>query len=143
MEPSSSSTTNSRSHENQYENHTSTTTDHHQPLILSCKPKPHQENSLNPTLCVSEASLMENAGYEQEKDESGREKIMGRHCKEVGDGGGIVIPETWGQEGLLKDWTQHSTFDALLAPKEAVLARQALVAEARRGPATGIPKLSV
>ncbi|KAH6755324.1 hypothetical protein C2S53_014750 [Perilla frutescens var. hirtella] len=41
----------------------------------------------------------------------------------------VIIPERWGQEGLLKDWMDYSSFDALLAPAEAALARQALLAQ--------------
>lgn len=43
----------------------------------------------------------------------------------------VAIPERWGQEDLLKDWMDYSTFDSLLAPQEAASARQALVAEIR------------
>ncbi|KAI3450711.1 hypothetical protein Pfo_007376 [Paulownia fortunei] len=145
MEPS---TTNiiTISHENQHKNHTSSNDQlpsDHQPLIISCKDTPHQEKnpSSNPSTCVviSEALSMENAGDEQEKG-LGNEK-MKRHWKEVSVGGRIVIPEAWGQEDLLKDWIDYSTFDALLAPKEVGLAREALVAEARRG--RGMSKLRV
>ncbi|KAL0460055.1 UNVERIFIED_CONTAM: protein BIC1 [Sesamum latifolium] len=95
---------------------------------------------------------MENARAEQETGPEnglvGREKLM-RYWKEVTNGGAstVVVPERWGQEDLLKDWTDCSTFDALLAPKGVGLARANLVAEARcrgrgRGRAQGVPCLN-
>jgi hypothetical protein len=51
-----------------------------------------------------------------------------------------MIPDTWGQENLLKDWIDCSTFDELLAPKEISSAREALVAEERRKRS---PRLSI
>jgi len=59
----------------------------------------------------------------------GRERLK-RHREEVA--GRVMIPDTWGQENLLKDWIDCSTFDELLAPKEISSAREALVAEERR-----------
>ncbi|XP_011007089.1 PREDICTED: uncharacterized protein LOC105112884 isoform X2 [Populus euphratica] len=67
----------------------------------------------------------------------GRERLK-RHREEVA--GGVMIPDTWGQENLLKDWIDCSTFDELLAPKEISSAREALVAEERRKRS---PRLSI
>ncbi|KAJ4846749.1 hypothetical protein Tsubulata_010234 [Turnera subulata] len=55
---------------------------------------------------------------------------MKRHREEVA--GRVVIPETWGQEKLLGDWMDYSSFDKLLAPSGIASAREALVAEGRR-----------
>ncbi|CAK7329114.1 unnamed protein product [Dovyalis caffra] len=59
----------------------------------------------------------------------GRERLK-RHREEVA--GRVMVPDTWDQENLLKDWTDCSTFDELLAPKGVSSARAALVAEGRR-----------
>lgn len=67
----------------------------------------------------------------------GRERLK-RHREEVA--GRVMIPDTWGQENLLKDWIDCSTFDELLAPKEISSAREALVAEERRKRS---PRLSI
>ncbi|KAF9676375.1 hypothetical protein SADUNF_Sadunf09G0132100 [Salix dunnii] len=60
----------------------------------------------------------------------GRERLK-RHIEEVA--GRVMIPDTWGQENLLKDWIDCSTFDELLAPDGISSARESLVAERRRG----------
>ncbi|XP_050213384.1 protein BIC1-like [Mercurialis annua] len=62
--------------------------------------------------------------------ENGREKLK-RHREEVA--GDVRIPEKWSQESLLKDWMDYSSFDKLLAPKGLQSAREALIAEGRRG----------
>ncbi|KAJ6759938.1 PROTEIN BIC1 [Salix purpurea] len=49
-----------------------------------------------------------------------------------------MIPDTWGQENLLKDWIDCSTFDELLAPDGISSARESLVAERRRGSSPGL-----
>ncbi|KAJ6927769.1 hypothetical protein NC651_011711 [Populus alba x Populus x berolinensis] len=67
----------------------------------------------------------------------GRERLK-RHREEVA--GRVMIPDTWGQENLLKDWIDCSTFDELLAAKEISSAREALVAEERRQRS---PRLSI
>ncbi|KAL2239327.1 UNVERIFIED_CONTAM: Protein BIC1 [Sesamum indicum] len=151
------STTNSKAHEDQHKNPTPSndqlpTSDHHhrhhQPLInISCKLTPHQDNN-SPYPTTRATWQMENARAEQETGPEnglvGREKLM-RYWKEVNNGGAstIVVPERWGQEDLLKDWIDCSSFDALLAPKGVGLARENLVAEARRrGRARGVPCLN-
>ncbi|CAN6557224.1 unnamed protein product [Malus baccata var. baccata] len=60
---------------------------------------------------------------------SGRERLK-RHQEEVA--GHVVIPDSWGQEELLKDWIDYSPFDALLVPKGLTSAREALAMEGRR-----------
>ncbi|XP_027105219.2 uncharacterized protein [Coffea arabica] len=64
-----------------------------------------------------------------QQEESGREKLF-RHWNEVA--GRVCIPEIWGQEASLNDWMDCSLFDSLLAPKGAVSAREALIAERKR-----------
>ncbi|KAG6477127.1 hypothetical protein ZIOFF_066379 [Zingiber officinale] len=61
--------------------------------------------------------------------ESGRERLK-RHRTEMG--GRVWIPEIWGQESLLKDWTDGSVFDRPLVPKGLTSAREALVQDCRR-----------
>ncbi|XP_057961019.1 protein BIC1-like [Malania oleifera] len=46
--------------------------------------------------------------------------------------GRVWIPDIWGQEELLKDWTDCSAFDASLVPAGLMSARAALVEEGRR-----------
>jgi hypothetical protein len=62
--------------------------------------------------------------------ESGRERLK-RHREEVA--GRVLIPDTWGQEELLKDWIDYSSFDALLAPKGIMSARESLISEGGQG----------
>ncbi|KAK9938853.1 hypothetical protein M0R45_015570 [Rubus argutus] len=60
---------------------------------------------------------------------SGRERLK-RHQEEVA--GHVTIPDSWGQEELLKDWIDYSPFDALMVPKGLSSAREALAMEGRR-----------
>ncbi|MCL7047911.1 hypothetical protein MKW94_030967 [Papaver nudicaule] len=60
---------------------------------------------------------------------SGRERLK-RHRNEVA--GRVWIPELWGQEKLLKEWTDCSAFDNTLFPSGLMSARAALVREGRR-----------
>nr|XP_011459330.1 PREDICTED: uncharacterized protein LOC105349931 [Fragaria vesca subsp. vesca] len=60
---------------------------------------------------------------------SGRERLK-RHQEEVA--GHVTIPDSWGQEELLKDWIDYSPFDALLVPTGLSSAREALAMEGRR-----------
>nr|POE83778.1 protein bic1 [Quercus suber] len=62
--------------------------------------------------------------------ESGRERLK-RHREEVA--GRVLIPDTWGQEGLLKDWIDYSSFDNLLAPNGIMSARESLISQGGRG----------
>ncbi|KAL0389993.1 UNVERIFIED_CONTAM: protein BIC1 [Sesamum calycinum] len=120
------STTNSKPYEDQHNKNPSD--DHHHQLLIniSCNLTPHQDSNSS----TRAAWRMENACAEQEitgleNGLVGREKLM-RYWKEVSNGGAsrIVVPERWGQEDLLKDWTDCSTLDALLAPKGVGLARE-------------------
>ncbi|CAN1772099.1 Protein BIC1 [Linum perenne] len=61
---------------------------------------------------------------EDEEDSCVREKLK-RHRTEVA--GRVWIPEIWGQEELLKDWTDCSAFDAALGSNGIMSARDALV----------------
>ncbi|KAK4857374.1 hypothetical protein QYF36_027319 [Acer negundo] len=60
----------------------------------------------------------------------GRERLK-RHREEVA--GHVLIPDKWGQEEMLKDWIDCSSFEALLAPNKIASARKALVATADHG----------
>lgn len=66
---------------------------------------------------------------ENERAVTGREKLK-HHRREMA--GRVWIPEIWGQEELLKDWIDCSTFDTCLVPNGISSARAALVEEARR-----------
>ncbi|KAG2325828.1 hypothetical protein Bca4012_040459 [Brassica carinata] len=66
---------------------------------------------------------------ENERAVTGREKLK-KHRREMA--GRVWIPEIWGQEDLLKDWIDCSTFDTCLVPNGISSARAALVEEARR-----------
>lgn len=66
---------------------------------------------------------------EEERVDTGREKLK-KHRREIA--GRVWIPEIWGQEELLKDWIDCSTFDTCLVPAGISSARAALVGEARR-----------
>ncbi|KAL8125660.1 hypothetical protein AgCh_013064 [Apium graveolens] len=57
-------------------------------------------------------------------DESGRERLK-RHRMEMG--GRVWIPETWGQENLLKNWIDCTSFDASLVNNSILSARAALM----------------
>ncbi|CAK9151991.1 unnamed protein product [Ilex paraguariensis] len=57
-------------------------------------------------------------------EDSGRERLK-RHRMEVA--GRVWIPEIWGQEELLKDWTDCTAFDASLMNNSIMSARAALV----------------
>ncbi|KAL2533535.1 hypothetical protein Adt_06886 [Abeliophyllum distichum] len=66
---------------------------------------------------------------EEEEEKSGRERLK-RHRVEIA--GRVWIPDTWGQENLLKDWTDCSAFDASLVNKNIMSARASLVEQGRR-----------
>lgn len=77
------------------------------------------------------ALLEEKPKQSQEEDrvDTGRERLK-KHRREIA--GRVWIPEIWGQEELLKDWIDCSTFDTCLVPAGISSARTALVEEARR-----------
>ncbi|KFK34522.1 hypothetical protein AALP_AA5G156800 [Arabis alpina] len=66
---------------------------------------------------------------EERAEHTGRERLK-KHRREIA--GRVWIPEIWGQEELLKDWIDCSTFDTCLVPAGISSARAALVEEARR-----------
>ncbi|CAN8254680.1 unnamed protein product [Cochlearia groenlandica] len=66
---------------------------------------------------------------EEIRKDSGRDKLT-KHRRDVA--GRVWIPGIWGQEELLKDWIDCSTFDTCLVPDGISSARAALVDEARR-----------
>ncbi|URE37379.1 hypothetical protein MUK42_03633 [Musa troglodytarum] len=49
--------------------------------------------------------------------------------------GRVCIPETWGQESLLKDWADRRAFESFM-PEALASARKALVDDCRRPPNT-------
>lgn len=58
------------------------------------------------------------------EEESGRERLK-KHRLEMA--GRVWIPDTWGQEDLLKDWIDCTTFDSSLVNNTIVSARAALM----------------
>lgn len=58
-----------------------------------------------------------------------RERLK-RHRREVA--GRVWIPEAWGKEPFLKDWSDCAALDRALFPTGLLLAREALVDECRR-----------
>ncbi|KAL9370414.1 hypothetical protein Peur_035554 [Populus x canadensis] len=85
---------------------------------------PRVENVSNEVKEQAEALILMH-----KESSTGRERLK-RHREEVS--GKVMIPETWGQENLLADWIDYSSFDKLLAPDGITSAREALVAEGRR-----------
>ncbi|KAK1402296.1 Zinc finger E-box-binding homeobox like [Heracleum sosnowskyi] len=61
-------------------------------------------------------------------DESGRERLK-RHRIEMG--GQVWVPDTWGQENLLKNWIDCTAFDASLGNNTILSARAALMQQRR------------
>nr|GEY25192.1 protein BIC1-like [Tanacetum cinerariifolium] len=61
-------------------------------------------------------------------EESGRERLK-RHRVEMS--GHVWIPETWGQEDLLKNWIDSTVFDSSLEKSNIMSARDALIQEGR------------
>ncbi|KAK4255242.1 hypothetical protein QN277_008262 [Acacia crassicarpa] len=63
-------------------------------------------------------------------EDAGRERLK-RHRNEVA--GKVKIPDKWGKEQMMKDWTEFSTFDGLLGSHRMIIAaRDALIADARK-----------
>ena len=58
------------------------------------------------------------------EEESGRERLR-KHRLEMA--GRVWIPDTWGQEDLLKDWIDCSAFDGSLVNNTILSARAALI----------------
>ena len=63
------------------------------------------------------------------EEEGGRERLK-RH--RVAMAGRVWIPDTWGQEKLLKEWIDCAAIDRSLVPAGLMSAREALVEECRR-----------
>lgn len=64
------------------------------------------------------------------EDGAGRERLK-RHRDEVA--GNMRIPDKWGQEQMMKEWIEFSSFDALLGSHHMIIAaRDALIADARK-----------
>lgn len=61
-------------------------------------------------------------------EESGRERLK-RHRVEMS--GHVWIPDTWGQEDLLKNWIDSTVFDSSLEKSNIMSARDALIQEGR------------
>lgn len=101
---------------------------HCQPVMTSPRAG-CQDAKLNGTSSVQQDALQLMPKSAIQQEESGREKRF-RHWNEVA--GRVRIPEIWGQEAFLKDWKDCSLFDPVLAPRGAVSAREALIAEGRR-----------
>lgn len=66
------------------------------------------------------------------EEESGRERLK-KHRLEIA--GRVWIPDTWGQEDLLKDWIDCTTFDASLVNNTILSARAALMQQRSTSPA--------
>ncbi|XLT48642.1 hypothetical protein HN873_041246 [Arachis hypogaea] len=64
-----------------------------------------------------------------------REKLK-RH--KISMAGRVWIPETWGQEELLKDWIDCTSFEAPLVPSRIMMAKAPLVQEGRRTSSAGL-----
>ncbi|MED6169210.1 hypothetical protein PIB30_019321 [Stylosanthes scabra] len=73
-------------------------------------------------------------------EETGRERLK-RHREEVK--GRVKIPEDWGQEKMMKEWIDYTTFDALFAPHTVIVAaRDALIADGRKTTSSSAPPRS-
>ncbi|XP_059627028.1 protein BIC1-like [Cornus florida] len=64
----------------------------------------------------------------------GRERLK-KHRSDVA--GWVLIPDKWGQEEVMKEWIDYSSFNELLAPSGLMSAREALVGEGRRARSRG------
>ncbi|GKU93829.1 hypothetical protein SLEP1_g7392 [Rubroshorea leprosula] len=100
---------------------------HRSPSVSPNTNKANNIDGVGPENCHSLEAR--EAGEALQLKDSARERLK-RHREEVA--GRVPVPDKWGNEELLKDWMDHSSFDALLAPKGLELARQALMAEGRR-----------
>ncbi|XP_019164120.1 PREDICTED: uncharacterized protein LOC109160279 isoform X2 [Ipomoea nil] len=71
----------------------------------------------SPVAATRDVAMPENVAAAPEKEVAGRV---------------LVPPEKWGQEGLLREWMDYSSFDACLAPKGLLSAREDLISQAKR-----------
>ncbi|KAI8014553.1 Protein BIC1 [Camellia lanceoleosa] len=97
--------------------------------------KPHHEKEVTsalrpqpPPLPPASTTTTTSDGGGAMAEVSGRDRLK-RHRVEVA--GRVWIPDIWGQEELLKDWVDCTTFDASLGNRNITLARAALVEEGR------------
>ncbi|CAA3011281.1 protein BIC1-like [Olea europaea var. sylvestris] len=99
------------------------------------KSKSEEENQFNETetppqdSSLSMQMKLKDTYTEPVVEDSGRERLK-RHRVEVA--GSVRIPDIWGQEDLLKDWTDCTAFDASLMNNNIMPARASLVEEGRR-----------
>ncbi|XP_054814117.1 protein BIC2-like [Prosopis cineraria] len=94
-------------------------------------------SSRNPTPPPAARKPNDSSASSFEEDE-GRERLK-RHRDDVA--GKVKIPDKWGQEQMMKDWIEFSTFDALLGSHRMIIAaRDALIADARKAKS---PRLSI
>ncbi|XP_020581532.1 protein BIC1 [Phalaenopsis equestris] len=86
---------------------------------------------LNNQSCVNST----NQNQSQEKEETGPERLNRLRSEMAGK---VWIPETWGQEGLLKEWSDCTAFDRSMVPEGLLSARRALMAEYRKTDSAGL-----
>lgn len=65
----------------------------------------------------------------EKEEETGPERLNRLRSEMAGK---VWIPEIWGQEGLLKEWSDCSAFDRSMVPDGLLSARRALMAEYRK-----------
>ncbi|KAI3915802.1 hypothetical protein MKX01_013258 [Papaver californicum] len=110
--------------------------------VLSESVKPHLSSTSwvvgikedPPSLIVKEPAAAKFDALVVDED-SGREKLK-RHRVEIA--GRVWIPDSWGQEKLMKDWIDCSAFNASLVPVGLLSARQALIEDRRRANSIGL-----
>ena len=101
--------------------------------VINNKGSSLQDRSSAPVV-VDDVTKEATRAEELLEHDNGRERLK-RHRIEVA--GKVWIPEIWGQEELLKDWIDCSTFDASLVASGIMSARAALVEEGRRANSGG------
>lgn len=106
------------------------TSDHWNPPFPGARQDTHLSNAEGSKPQTSKVAQITTVEQKPLMEDTGRERLK-RHRLEVA--GRVWIPEIWGQEELLKDWTDCSAFDASLFPTGIVSARAALVQQGRRG----------
>ncbi|XP_073007503.1 protein BIC1-like [Typha latifolia] len=100
-------------------------------LAMAIQPKPKRTRVADPTgEPVSVAKDWPNGGDRERGEEHCGREMLRKHRMEMA--GRVWVPETWGQESLLKEWIDSSVFDKSLVPKGLLSARAALVDECRR-----------
>lgn len=106
------------------------TSDYRNPPFPGARQDTHLSNDEGSKSQTSKVAQITTVEQKPLMEDTGRERLK-RHRLEVA--GRVWIPEIWGQEELLKDWTDCSAFDASLFPTGIVSARAALVQQGRRG----------